>query len=408
MGIAPVAKGSDGKLYVGDPSTPAGGQPKPAVLQLREKAQSGQIPGMVSFQDTPEYLAGVIAGFAEGGWSLITGTVEMVATGVMNQFKYSVIPLGVRWLSGDEFQSERQQFFEGFENLKTIGRVIEKVSQGEAATIDALLSGDEQEINTLSGSTKVAMEMSVELFAQLMLEIDDLPDYDKGKIVGRAIFEIAAVVAPLTKLGQVRKLAVLEKLKTIEFFQGEGPAARALAKLGSVTTRGSFLKALKLAEDAAGPRNLTLRTAESVNAELLAKGFVDADKLPYLANTTVAEVKTVLPETKYVRVFTEGETSANGGWLTKLDEITNADGSLMSQDEIRRVLNLPPRADGSIRLPTHIIDVTLPPDVPIRIGKCSAIVEGGMEGSLQIQIDLPPSQRLDAWFDPTTIRSLPP
>ncbi len=140
----------------------------------------------------------------------------------------------------------------------------------------------------------------------------------------------------------------------------------------------------------------------------MAKGIVDADKLPYLVKTTVAEVKTVLPETKYVRVFTEGETAANGGWLTTLDEITKADGTLMSQDEIRRVLNLPPRSDGSVRLPTHIIDAALPPGVPIRIGKSSAIIEGGLDGAIQIQIDLPPDKRLAAWFDPLTIRSLTP
>jgi hypothetical protein len=95
---------------------------------------------------------------------------------------------------------------------------------------EALLSQDPGTVGALSPDLQETLSVAAELLVKLEDQFKGLSSYEKGRIVGRAIFEVANLVVggAVLKLG---KAGLLNSLSKLEFFQDCAPAKAALTAL---------------------------------------------------------------------------------------------------------------------------------------------------------------------------------
>jgi len=231
----------------------------------------------------------------------------------------------------------------------------------------------------ISAPYREALRASVDFFAELALEFDNLTPYERGKIVGRSTFEIAAIVVPMTKAGHVSKLSVLNKMKSMPFFQTGAPAA-ALTRLSGLVDQ---LKLASILNDGVQVRAIS---AAKANADWVALSPA-TNKAPYLYGTTVSYVRTKVGH-RFARLFTMGTTSRESAWVIKAEDMFDPTGRALTPTELKNKFALP-------HLPTHAVDVDVPAGIKVHIGTAGpqptwgSIPGGGTQ--IQLMEDIPSS-----------------
>ncbi|MGQ3015447.1 MAG: hypothetical protein ACT6QS_17160, partial [Flavobacteriales bacterium] len=116
-------------------------------------------------------------------------------------------------------------------------------------------------------------------------------------------------------------------------------------------------------------KGLAIKSADEINAIFVKAG----GKAPYKAGTEVIEFVTTQEE-KFVRVFTEGVTNKNGGWVMR-----EADIKGLTPSQIKDKFALP-------NLPDKVVDVNVPVNTKIRTGIAEKVDGWGNGGGTQYQL----------------------
>jgi hypothetical protein len=362
-------------------STPE--QRRPAILELRQRLEQGEVGQLHNFKEAAEYAGGVAVGFLQGGWKLVSGTAELLwdHSGPVTLYKL---------VTGKFVEEVKHNYEVGSELAKTLGAVELRIMQKEAGAMEAVLSGSDAELNKLSKELRLAMAATADFFAELAVEVIDLSPYEKGKIAGRATFEIVAAVVPLSELGQLSKLKLLKKLDELELFRADTRVGRAW-----VRTR-KLIERIEAAASLAGPRavDADLIPAGSANArwlEYYAK-FTPDPKPPYPPGSVVVQVILGRPTSRgeFVRLYRAEDGNMVRHWIVRKDAITRADGTFLSPAEIKVKLSLTEE-------PTHVVDVLIPKGEKVNIGPVKRNFDG-TEGETQFEFGRAIETLKEDWF----------
>ena len=134
----------------------------------------------------------------------------------------------------------------------------------------------------------------------------------------------------------------------------------------------NFSSALDEIDDALAGINYSNKTVISAEARNKA---LNLEKKPYKPGTPVFGFKTTQP-TQYVRVYTEGVTTPQGGWMMKYSDIHG-----LTPTQIKDKFALP-----SEKPPTHYCYVNVPSGTQIYAGIANTIPEWGMGGGIQFEL----------------------
>lgn len=102
-----------------------------------------------------------------------------------------------RWITtGDPRTVEDQRNFETAKGVaQKLASVLLKMQQDRDAFLYAMWTGDDETTVAIGEEYRVVLELGAEMFETLLDEIDELPQYEQGKIYGRIIGEILITVA---------------------------------------------------------------------------------------------------------------------------------------------------------------------------------------------------------------------
>jgi hypothetical protein len=251
-----VRKAFDGNYYVYMKNSPPGIYlmvPLPVAVAAGPPVDLGV---------SADFLKGYVKGFLLGGWGLVEGLYELGKLAVKEGLRLS--PMGFVYVMafGDRYQSE-VEFARNVKDLAVkLAELQMRIRQDEAAVITALLVGDYSAIATLSEPYRIGMQLAVELLKALGEVYADSPPEQQGYILGRAVFEVFALVAVFAKAGQLGKITKLEfltQLKNVAFFK-DARVAQAFTRIGELmkslaVTNMCFVAGTKV-HTAAGLKNI--------------------------------------------------------------------------------------------------------------------------------------------------------
>lgn len=215
--------------------------PLPSPLGV-EGEGSGEGPhpyGLLSDPSNPylnaaNFVLGLFVGFVEGGFNLVSGTVQGIWTIVKfsyaHQLEYS--PIGwvqksVLKIIAPDFVRELENITIKWETLKAAAilvrdmlmrtETLQAVANGEWNKIPYALSHDFREALRLASSLlSVAWEYVRDWVWSQYKGFLEADAYEKGKVIGKLVFEVVMTIIPLTKLGKVGQFA--GRLGKIKFF----------------------------------------------------------------------------------------------------------------------------------------------------------------------------------------------
>lgn len=261
-----------------------------------------------------QFQFGFTVGFAAGGADLACGlghlthlTIEQAVTQV------TIYGLGVTVAmknvvgmnaSGQNFvrlgmiQNQRELAEKGIGTIRTLFWLAAQWKGEETALKIALLTGQVTDASTLHanmGELHRRMGLySYEAIAALVKELADGTYYDRGRIFGRAAFEIAAIlVTPEMLAGQLSKLQFIEKfLAAIPKFLDAGQVAHITAELAPVRAAlesDAILVAARATNTAIPARETIVSLQLLVEADFVAQRGSRADRYMFYVRETLAK-----------------------------------------------------------------------------------------------------------------------
>ncbi|MEM3146996.1 MAG: polymorphic toxin-type HINT domain-containing protein [Archaeoglobaceae archaeon] len=213
--------------------------PSPMGVEDEGSGEGLHLYGLLSDPSNPylnaaNFVLGLFVGFAEGGFNLVSGTAQGLWT--IAKFAYAhyleYSPTGwaekkVLKIIAPNFVRELENVTIKWETLKAASilvrdmlmrtETLQAVANGEWNKIPYTLSYDFREALRLASSLLLAAWEYVRdwVWSQYkgFLEADA---YEKGKVIGKLIFEVVMTIIPLTKLGKVAQF--VGRLGKIKFF----------------------------------------------------------------------------------------------------------------------------------------------------------------------------------------------
>ncbi|MEM1060433.1 MAG: polymorphic toxin-type HINT domain-containing protein, partial [Verrucomicrobiota bacterium] len=115
-----------------------------------------------------------------------------------------------------------------FASDKFVPIVLQLIVEG-AEVHTKILTGELDGLRDLGPTQLKLLQYSVELLRDISIQTNNLPPYEQGYYTGRVLFEVAGVLLPASKAGNLGKLSkaqFLEDLAEVKYFQsGKGLAA---------------------------------------------------------------------------------------------------------------------------------------------------------------------------------------
>jgi hypothetical protein len=123
-------------------------------------------------------------------------------------------------------------------------------------------------------------------------------------------------------------------------------------------------------------KNKVEKTAEELNSFWDSKGY---DNPPYKTNTVAYNFE-LSKKAEFVRVYDDVHSGIKGQFVMKLEEITKADGSLLTAQQIKDKFALE-------YLPTKIAKVEIPAGTKMNCGIAGKIEGWGLGGGIQFDLN---------------------
>jgi hypothetical protein len=173
--------------------------------------------------DSGWFLAGFVVGFGEGGVDLVKGTVKVAVAIPRATLDGAWALITHPWSTLEEAWN---QGWATANFIREAGWTVIQLGTRGADFLRKVVAGDPEALQVGDATLRLALQMTGELIAEAwddyLFLVQENP-YEAGKIFGRSMFEIAALVAPWAKAGQ---LSNLSKLRFLESLQAEVAAGR--------------------------------------------------------------------------------------------------------------------------------------------------------------------------------------
>ncbi|RPH68174.1 MAG: hypothetical protein EHM78_19765 [Myxococcaceae bacterium] len=169
------------------------------------------------------FLAGFVVGFGEGGVDLVKGTVKVAVAIPRSVVEGTWALITHPWST---MQEAWDQGWAAANFIREAGWTVIQIGTRGADFLRKVVAGDPEALQVGDATMRAALQMTGELIAEAwndyMLLVEREP-YEAGKIFGRGMFEVAALVAPWAKAGQ---LSNISKLRFLESLQAEIAAGK--------------------------------------------------------------------------------------------------------------------------------------------------------------------------------------
>jgi hypothetical protein len=246
-----------------------GGGGAPAALARRALGQAGsgtRASANGAWYDTPLFFAGEVAGFAEGGFQMVTGTIDGLVK--VAQFAWSIPGQVMKVYNFFKTEQSRKMLIEGAQvvssTIKAVLDVLRSVLQSEAAIIEDIQVGNwaQDRLKGLTSMFRQGLKLALNFFVEWVdqqwnqfLDLTISDPFKAGQASGKVLFEVFAILQPYAKAGKLanlkcfqfmKELANYDKLKTwlSKFATTAGGAARRFVDfvIGALArVRDSFL-----------------------------------------------------------------------------------------------------------------------------------------------------------------------
>jgi hypothetical protein len=227
--VRAVAKANGGRLFLADRSAGA----KPAVFRLKEMARNGEVFRRATVKNPFAFHAGMAKGL------LVDGAFGLVEDVGLFIWKNNSIRLTIDLITGAKMEEIKQNQKIAAGVLEVVGPIVRKVIENDVATVEAVLSGNEAQLNAVGEDWRIMLEYLGEFFAELSLEMVNMSDFEKGELVGKVGFEVLTTVfsGGGAQAAKASKLATLQKMERLPFFTGNTPAGRAFTRFAAFIRR---------------------------------------------------------------------------------------------------------------------------------------------------------------------------
>jgi hypothetical protein len=191
--------------------------------------------GFGGIDQTAWFLAGFVVGFGQGGVDLLKGTVKIAVA----------VPRDTWWVITHPLASLQQAWDQGYATIQFVreaGWTVIQIGTGGADFLRKVVAGDPEALAVGDATLRAGLQMTGELLAEAFddyMNLYETDPYAAGKIFGRGMFEIASLVAPFAKVGQISNISKLEFLENLQARINAGEfaifrSARVRAKLGEL------------------------------------------------------------------------------------------------------------------------------------------------------------------------------
>jgi hypothetical protein len=214
------------------------------------------------------------AGYADAGVALWDGVVSLAEAGWHAVEYYNPVSINhrVTTTGGVLTVADARSVSVAMETAQMFAEVSFAIGQGEAELIYAVQTHDEERLNRLAEECELGFDFATALWEQVWESFDELPPFEKGRIVGRITGEIELAVVT-AEAGEALKsgtiLRVVEKLRDVPYIN-QYPAVIGAVESGVefagdlATSRMCFVAGTPVLT-AAGPRAIeTIKPDELV------------------------------------------------------------------------------------------------------------------------------------------------
>jgi hypothetical protein len=239
-----LADGDDGPIRPVTPGSRAEAPPaeKSASKERREALRQKLIKifleqggSLVAPKDMPTFALGIIKGFFKDG---LGGTVGGIWDLIKFVARYNCGTLLVRWLSGDQFDDEKQMALRAIEATQQLGQqavnLQNSVQKELMEIVQAIVEGDQdklsQKLDQLSEEARVALEVATEVMTELAIAAIDLDAETKGRIYGWVLYQVAETAATVGAAKAVEAGALARLLTKLPEALQDSKIAAALEK----------------------------------------------------------------------------------------------------------------------------------------------------------------------------------
>lgn len=188
----------DGRTFLADEESLAAGLPRPLLI-LPHNALSGDP------DDGDEEARNGLGNFARGFGTGVVDTgvgiwdgVKFIGKRAWYQVKYyNPISIVVRIADGGSYLTveDQQTISVAWAAASEVAEFVWLIMQDQQDFMDALMTGDVEELNRLGEKYALVLEYSAEIIQAIADELVGLDDYEKGRIVGRIVGEVAVTLA---------------------------------------------------------------------------------------------------------------------------------------------------------------------------------------------------------------------
>jgi len=309
---------------------------------------------------------------------------------IQDIFKAGHLQLGELKLLPETIDAAIQENRKQMEEMDRVGQLAtpgQRLSREAAELLNqqaqlSLAEGDLITADELATLSRQALSLALDLYPltsplKAFIEILTAHDYITGHDLNPT--DQALVFASLIPFGKLFKYARREfkAARELEYLESsavknlEREAGAVVDAEGSVTREFADIKYGKRAANNEAWLHSRLTGAQELSAKSINGTYLSHISDPWLPGSVVIEGKTVMKE-KFVRVH-GGLSEPVAPWIAKEEAIKG-----LSPLEIQRKYSLP-------AIPTHIVDVTLPPGTTIRRGLTNSNL-GGNAGAVQYEI----------------------
>jgi RHS repeat-associated protein len=184
-----------------------------AQRDMENALKNMQLPLGLKPEDYPAFGKGVAKGFYGGAEDLVGGICDLARLSA----KYNIFSAMYRGLKeGEWFRDERDALRPVARIARSLLDMGRRLHGYEGLIADALARGDMDQLAAIDPQLAAALEVSKDLLDKWLRDVNNMRPEDKGRVVGRILFEVALALATwgAVEAVQAGKLADLANLAT--------------------------------------------------------------------------------------------------------------------------------------------------------------------------------------------------
>ncbi len=189
---------SDGRTFLADEASHAAYVPRPLLVLPYNILDDGPLDGDDEARDgLGNFARGFGTGIVDTGVSIVDGVKSIGKRAAYQVKHYNIVSISIRLIDGEGYFTleDEQTIGVVMDSAEVIAQFANLILQDQQDFMDALMTGDVEDLNRLGEKYSLVLEYSAEILQVLVEEMQNLDDYQKGRITGRVVAEVAITLA---------------------------------------------------------------------------------------------------------------------------------------------------------------------------------------------------------------------